>query len=232
MTQTDFEYANICLVEDDAGLADLTASYLESHGYNVSVIADGLEAVKRIPEEAPDIVILDIMLPGLDGMAVCQKIRPSYSGPILFLTARGDSIDEILGLEIGGDDYLAKPVEPRRLLARVRAMLRRNKTIQANTPNQTGSHAFQFNAVKQEVYYHDQQLELSQPEFRLLHCLYEAQGSIVSRDEIMKKIRGIEYDGISRTADILVSEVRKKLPAGEWIKTIRGQGYTWVDQPN
>ncbi|MBU2863805.1 response regulator transcription factor [Reinekea forsetii] len=227
--QTDFEYANICLVEDDAGLADLTATYLESHGYSVDVIANGLEAVKRIPETNPDLVILDIMLPGLDGMAVCQKLRQSFYGPILFLTARGDSIDEILGLEIGGDDYLAKPVEPRRLLARVRAMLRRQTAETSKTFGVQGQSDFKFDKVKQEVYFQDSRVELTQPEFRLLLCLKEAQGKIVSRDDIMKTIRGIEYDGVSRTADILVSEVRKKLPQGEWIKTIRGQGYTWTE---
>jgi DNA-binding response OmpR family regulator len=227
MTAPDIEYAKIILVEDDQALAELTATYLESHGYLVEVIADGMSAVEAIPKQAPDLVILDIMLPGLDGLGVCRQIRPNYDGPIIFLTARSDSIDEILGLELGADDYLAKPVEPRRLLARIRANLRRT-TKQTNETLAKPS-LFTFDLPSLEVRYNGTVLALSQPEFKLLHCLFKQSGEIVSRDDIMKSIRGIEYDGLSRTADILVSELRKKLPEGEWIKTIRGQGYIWLN---
>ncbi|MFQ3228863.1 response regulator transcription factor [Reinekea sp.] len=228
MTAPEFEYARIILVEDDLALAELTATYLESHGYLVDIITDGIAAAETIPEKAPDLVILDIMIPGLDGLGVCRQIRPRYDGPIIFLTARGDSIDEILGLELGADDYLAKPVEPRRLLARIRASLRRTIQPATNTTPSRPS-AFSFDLASFEVRYNGSVLPLSQPEFKLLHCLFKQSGEIVSRDDIMKSIRGIEYDGLSRTADILVSELRKKLPPGEWIKTIRGQGYIWLN---
>lgn len=228
MTAPEIEYAKIILVEDDQALAELTAAYLESHGYVVEIIADGHSAAEAIPRQAPDLVILDIMLPGLDGLGVCRQIRPHYNGPIIFLTARGDSIDEILGLELGADDYLAKPVEPRRLLARIRASLRRSAQSTTVVSSSKPS-PFAFDLARFEVRYNGTVLALSQPEFKLLQCLFEQSGEIVSRDDIMKSIRGIEYDGLSRTADILVSELRKKLPEGEWIKTIRGQGYIWLN---
>jgi len=132
-------YGRLVLVEDDIALSQLTQQYLTREGFEVLTVADGLQAPDRIQAWAPDLVILDIMLPGQDGLEVCRQIQRFYQGPILFLTARGESLDEILGLELGADDYLTKPVEPRVLLARIKAHLRRNRRLSTSTEPQPGA---------------------------------------------------------------------------------------------
>lgn len=225
---SDIEYAHIALIEDDTQLANLTQTYLEKQGYRVTVIEDGQQAVDDIPMLQPDCVLLDIMLPGMDGMEVCRQVRKNYQGPIIFLTAKGDELDEILGLEVGGDDYLAKPVDPRRLLAHIRAHLRRTERLPAaNLVNNSGKKRFVIQALTETVILDNVNLKLSQPEFRLMTLLINSTEAIISRDDVMLAVRGIEHDGYSRTVDILVSDLRKKLPDPEWIKTIRGKGYIW-----
>ncbi len=225
MTNT-FDYAHIALVEDDQALAQLTKTYIEKQGYRVTHFSDGHSAVAQIPKLQPDCVLLDIMLPGIDGVEVCRQLRSDYQGPIIFLTAKGDALDEILGLEVGGDDYLTKPVEPRLLLAHIRAHLRRSQREPTAEPA-SQKPAFRVFAEAEIIEYQGQKLPLSQPEFRLLQLLLNSQGQSVSRDQVMLAVRGIEHDGYSRTVDILVSDLRKKLPNPEWIKTIRGKGYVW-----
>ncbi len=226
MTTSQFEYAHIALVEDDLALAQLTATYIEKQGYRVSHFTDGNEAVSQIPIQQPDCVLLDIMLPGMDGVEVCRQLRNHYQGPIIFLTAKGDALDEILGLEVGGDDYLAKPVDPRLLLAHIRAHLRRSQREPVSPATDTNAE-FRVFAEAETIECNGQKLSLSQPEFRLLRLLLDSNGQTVNRDQVMLAVRGIEHDGYSRTVDILVSDLRKKLPNPEWIKTIRGKGYIW-----
>jgi len=222
---TQIEYAHLVLVEDDQALAELTVEFLSQQGYRLTHIADGAEVVDKISDLNPDCVILDIMLPGIDGIEVCRRLRNSYQGPIIFLTARNEQIDEILGLEVGGDDFLSKPVEPRVLLAHIRAHLRRQQKM-VNQHAVVDTAKIELNTIKHTASYKGKELTINLAEFQLLQLLLE-QGGIVSRDDIMLTIRGIEHDGISRTVDILVSELRKKIPDPEWIKTVRGKGYIW-----
>lgn len=228
MNSTNIEYAHLVLVEDDAALADLTSEYLTQQGYKLTTIDNGPDAVAKIPTLDADCVILDVMLPGLDGMEVCRQLRGTYQGPIIFLTARGDSVDEILGLEVGGDDYLSKPVEPRLLLAHIRAHLRSNqRNYQSSDIPSQSVVQLQIDENRNTVSISGNELKVSQPEFLLLKLLLQQKDTIISRDDVMMCIRGIEHDGLSRTVDILVSDLRKKLPDPEWIKTIRGKGYIW-----
>lgn len=223
---TEIEYAHLALVEDDIALADLTETFLAAQGYRVTRFSDGPSASEGIPSLNPDCVLLDIMLPGFDGVEVCRRIRPAFKGPIIFLTAKGDPFDEVLGLEVGGDDYLSKPVEPRVMLAHIRAQLRkieRQAAVNAPTANQ----AIKLQSNTESAFLNGENLELNQAEFQLLKLLLKSQSQIVSRDEVMMAVRGIEHDGLSRVVDILVSDLRKKLPSPDWIKTVRGKGYVW-----
>ncbi len=226
-------YGRLVLVEDDIALSELTRQYLTREGFEVQTVADGLQAPDRIQAWAPDLVILDIMLPGQDGLEVCRQIQRFYQGPILFLTARGESLDEILGLELGADDYLTKPVEPRVLLARIKAHLRRSRRIKAPSGVSDGTVLDWLNVDKRnlKVTCQGRDVELTQPEFNLLCLLYDQPGVIHSRDDIMKALRGIEYDGVSRTVDILVSGIRQKLGLENAIRTVRGKGYLLVESP-
>jgi DNA-binding response OmpR family regulator len=226
MTTPNIEYAHLVLVEDDQGLSQLIHEYFSLQGYRVTRISDGNEAIKQIPELLPECVILDIMLPGVDGIEVCRQVREHYHGPIIFLTAKGEQLDEILGLEVGGDDYLTKPVEPRRLLAHVRAHLRRQQQY-VKSGDLRAPTRMTLDTKKEAAIYGDESISLSQAEFSFIHLIMSRAGDIVSRDEIMMETRGVEHDGVSRAVDILVSELRKKLPDPEWIKTVRGKGYSW-----
>jgi len=220
----------ILLVEDDSRSAVLVRDYLQSRGLSVTIEPDGGRAVERIATEQPDLVILDWMLPGEDGLSICRRVRPRYDGPILMLTARTDDVDQIVGLEVGADDYVPKPANPRLLLARIQALLRRTQ----RDPNEDGDirevgdlvvdRAARLAAVAGEP------VTLSTSEFALLWLLVGRAGEPVNRDVLFEELRGIAYDGFDRSMDMRVSQVRKMLaeadPQGrDWIKTVRGIGY-------
>ncbi len=220
---------NILLVDDDESLNRLVRQYLEGQGFNVSVVTDGPSAVVAIERDLPDLVILDLMLPGLDGLSVCREVRPRYHGVILMLTALDDDIDEVAGLETGADDYLAKPVRPRVLLARIRALLRRRE----NEPNEriTSISTSQINIDKSTmtVAVNGETVAITDAEFSLLWLFAENKGEVLSRDDINKNLRGLEHDGFDRTIDLRVSRLRKKLgddpKEPHIIKSVRGKGY-------
>lgn len=227
-------YGRLLLVEDDESLSRLTAQYLERAGYEVAVEADGLAAEARIIDEQPDLVVLDIMLPGQDGLAVCRHIRPVYLGPVIVLTAKDQPVDEMLGLEIGADDYIVKPVDPPMLLSRIRAHLRRVREFSAPrhlagaaTPRVTD--VLQLDRNNREVICDGRRMNLSGPEFNLLALLLERPGHTFSRDEISLAMRGVEYDGYSRHIDILISSLRAKMDNPDVIKTVRNKGYLLVE---
>jgi two-component system OmpR family response regulator/two-component system response regulator RstA len=224
----------ILIVEDDARLAELIAAYLTKHGYQVSLHGRGDTAPAVILDTRPDLVVLDVMLPGREGFDVCRDVRPHYSGRILMMTARDEDVDEILGLELGADDYLAKPVEPRRLLARIRALLRRSGAqaegggvVVENDSITFGQ--FRISQATREALLGDEQIELTTAEFDLLWLLATHAGQVLSRDDIMSELRGIGFDGLDRSIDARISRLRRKLgdnpdtPAR--IKTVRGKGY-------
>ena len=177
----------------------MVTDFLLPHGFYVSVEQRGDVAVKRIPHENPDVVILDISLPGLDGLSVCKKVRNNYNGAIVMLTARGEEADEVLGLEAGADDYLAKPVRPRALLARLRSHLRRvPSTDQEQKPILVGS--LQVDPRRRSVEISGESLDLTTAEFDLLYFMAMHAGKTLSRNDICQEIHGMKYDGLDRSA--------------------------------
>jgi len=225
----------ILLVEDDLKLAALVREYLEQQGFVVAHAARGDTALTQLAGAPPDLVILDLMLPGVDGLTVCRQARAHYRGPILMLTAQDGDLDEVVGLEVGADDYLTKPVRPRVLLARIRALL--HLVEDAGTPAGTPGGApsapcvrlgrLVVDAGQRAALVDGQRVELTSGEFDLLWLLARHAGEAVSRDDMYRELRGIEHDGQDRSIDLRVSHLRSKLgdKKGELIKSVRGVGY-------
>jgi two-component system, OmpR family, response regulator RstA len=223
--------ATILLVDDDRELARLIGEYLGNNGIRVLVEGRGDRVLKRVNEDRPDLVILDVMLPGKDGFEACRELRNAGNRlPILMLTAREEDYDEVLGLELGADDYLAKPVKPRVLLAHIKALLRRTSEDKlASDPHRLQFGALQIDHASREVRLAGEIVDLSAAEFDLLWLLATHAGKILGRQEILKSLRGLEYDGTDRSIDVRVSRLRRKLgddvsPVAK-IKTVRPQGY-------
>jgi DNA-binding response OmpR family regulator len=228
----------ILLVEDDARLARLVKEYLEaSDALSVSIEGRGERAVERIVAEQPDLVILDVMLPGLDGLSVCKQVRGRFTGPILMLTALGDEVDEVVGLEIGADDYVAKPASPRKVLARVRSLLRR---VPAATEVAVGPDPvvtvgeLVVDPGRRTASVAGRELDLTTAEFDLLWLLARHAGETLEREAIYRELRGIEWDGQDRSIDLRVLRLRKKLGDDaahpRFIKSVRGVGYLLARQ--
>jgi len=231
---------SILVVEDDVRLAKLISEYMQKHGFHVAVENRGNLAVEKILSLKPDLVILDLMLPGMSGLEICRQVRHQYDGAILMLTAQEEDVDQIVGLELGADDYVTKPVEPRVLLARMRTLLRRITPIDIINRNvnhdecesEINSDWLIISLSNREVKIDDAEVKFTTSEFDLLWYLASNAGSIVSRDALYRTLSGIEYDGVDRSMDIRVSRLRKLLnddsgqPAR--IKTIRGKGYLLV----
>lgn len=217
-------------VEDDSSLSQMVSDFLAPNGFEVSTESRGDLAVERIVSENPEVVLLDINLPGLDGLAICRQARQRhYDGPIIMLSARGEEIDEVIGLEVGADDYLAKPVRPRALLARLKMHLRRHTvtTRSENDPIHVGN--MTVDESRRLVTLGGEPLDLTTAEFDLLTLLAKNAGKVLPRAEIYEEIHGIKHDGIDRSIDLRISRLRKKLgdspsnPAR--IKSVRGVGY-------
>lgn len=228
----------ILLVEDDTRLAELTAEYLRKNDFQVNVEGRGDVAETRIVNERPDLVILDVMLPGKDGFEICRAVRPVYSGVVLMLTARDEDLDQILGLELGADDYIAKPVQPRLLLARIKALLRRSPGLagaaagdngDAGQPTELSFGRFRISQTTRSTSLGDEAIDLTTAEFDLLWLLARHAGNILSRDDLLQELRGIGFDGLDRSIDARISRLRRKLgddPENPLrIKTVRGKGY-------
>ncbi len=222
----------ILVVEDEPKLAAMIADYLREQGFHADIEGRGDRAISRILAEQPSLVLLDLMLPGADGLAVCREVRAGYSGPILMLTARGAERDEVLGLELGADDYLAKPVRPRLLLARVRALLRRP----GPAPGVKNEHLVIGNLTlrpdAREALVGGAKLPLTSGEFELLWLLASHAGQVVSREFLYKQLVGTEYADFERSIDLRVSRLRHKLEqaslSSELIKTVRRVGYLYA----
>jgi DNA-binding response OmpR family regulator len=228
------ETHSVLLVEDDLRLAELVREYLSQHEFEVSVEHRGDRAAQRA-QEPWGLIILDLMLPGMDGLELCRSLREHYTGPLMMLTAKGSDIDQVVGLELGADDYVVKPVEPRVLLARVRALLRRYRTTEP-APTQVSTGEFTINRAIQQASLRGVDLHLTTQEFDLLWLLASQAGQVFSRDEIYRQLRGMEYDGIDRTVDVCISHLRKKLgddgDQPQLIKTVWGKGYLFAaDNP-
>lgn len=225
---------DILLVEDDVRLANLTAEYFRQNGLEVIVEERGDRAVSRFREIGPRIVLLDLMLPGANGLELCRELRAASSVPILIFTARDSDIDQVIGLEAGADDYVAKPVDPMVLLARTRALLRRiEKESESDShPVDITLGALRISESSQQVWLDGEDIELTTHEFQLLCLLTRRAGQVLSRQEIFHQMRGIEYDGLDRSIDGRVSKLRRKLKdsaeAPKRIKTVWGKGYLLV----
>ena len=231
----------LLLVEDDIRLATLVKDYLEQENFSIKVEHRGDTALENFDPDAVDIVILDLMLPGKDGLEVCTQLRGRFDGPILILTAKSSDIDHVMGLELGADDFVRKPIEPPVLLARLRALMRRGgagKGVRVSSPEAVGKNHMDFgtlsiNLKSHTVHLAGKKVELTTQEYELLVFLAGNAGKVLSRDDIFSNIRGIEYDGLDRTVDVRVSRLRKKLQDNpdqpDRIKTIWGKGYLFVE---
>ncbi len=219
---------SVLLVEDDLELASLVQHYLTLRGFEVFVEHRGDTAVARFGQVCPDLVILDIGLPGLDGLQLCKQLRQVFLGPIVMLTALDEEADEVLGLEVGADDYLCKPVRPRILLARIRSLLRRH-TGDSTTATCLEIGALKIDSGTREVHMHEAAIELSTADFDLLLVLAKNAGTVLTRDKLAGDVRGIKHDSFDRSIDLRVSRLRKKLGDDPrkptLIKSIRGVGY-------
>jgi DNA-binding response OmpR family regulator len=218
----------ILVVDDAPNIVELLRLYLEGAGYATVVATDGPAAVELHRKHRPDLVILDLMLPGMDGFEVCRAIRREADTPVLMLTARTDDVDAIVGLELGADDYVTKPFNPRALVARVKAILRRTDgTVRLGRPIEVGS--LRIEPRRREVFVGERGVELRAREFDLLAALARDPGVVLSRESLLEDVWGTDFAGETRTVDVHVSELRKKLaPGGPTIESVRGIGYRLI----
>jgi len=218
----------ILVVDDAPNIVELLRMYLEGAGYATVVATDGPSAVELHRKHRPDLVILDLMLPGMDGFEVCRAIRREADTPVLMLTARTDDVDAIVGLELGADDYVTKPFNPRALVARVKAILRRTDgTVRLGRPIEVGT--LRIEPRRREVFVGDRGVDLRAREFDLLAALARDPGVVLSREALLEDVWGTDFPGETRTVDVHVSELRKKLgPDGPTIESVRGVGYRLI----
>jgi two-component system, OmpR family, phosphate regulon response regulator OmpR len=223
----------ILMIDDDEKLVDLVRDYLEPNAFKVVAAHEGHEGLAMARTTSADLVILDIMLPGMDGFEVCREIRTFSKVPILMLTARGEDTDRIVGLEMGADDYLPKPFNPRELLARIRAILRRAQPARvARSPERFEVGAMVLDVGARAVTLDGEAVDLTTAEFDLLHVLVAAAGRVLSRDQLMQRLHGQSWSTFDRSIDVLISRIRSKIEADarkpELLKTVRGVGYQFV----
>ncbi|MFK8138014.1 MAG: response regulator transcription factor [Bdellovibrionales bacterium] len=223
----------VLIVDDDIKLGNLMVEYLGQFAYEIQYVSDSQKAIESIHGFSPDFIILDVMMPSLDGFELCKQIRKFSNLPILFLSARSETIDKIIGLEIGADDYLPKPFEPRELLARIESILRRVKNH--NIKHSIDSR-LKIDSKSMLVVLDEEELDLTGNEFLALNYLWQHSNKIVSRDELISFIQGHDSEVYGRAIDILVSRVRQKLgddpKEPKFIKTIRGLGYRFIGAEN
>lgn len=222
----------ILIIDDDLKLNDLLDEYLSKFGFQVHSVTHPEDALWRLRRELPDLVILDIMLPAMDGFEVCRVIRKNYTVPIIMLTARGEITDRIVGLELGADDYLPKPFEPRELVARIQSILRRSEGNVKNEKLQFGN--LIADLEKQSVLLENKLLELTTMEYELLSLFMKNAGKLLTRDRILDELRGLDWDIYNRSVDVLLSRLRQKLnddpKQPKWIKTVWGSGYKFIGE--
>ncbi|MCV2403094.1 response regulator transcription factor [Marinomonas sp. C2222] len=224
----------LLLADDDARLSDLIKDYFEGEGYDVSHAWNGREALDMLSDCAPDLVILDVMMPELDGFETLKQIRNKSSVPVIMLTAKGEDIDRILGLEMGADDYLSKPFNPRELLARIKAILRRSTQDKEGDPNaDIELSGVLLRRKDRTVYLHGELVELTTSEYSLLESLLVVPGQVLTKHELSERALGRKLTLYDRSLDMHISNLRKKignLESGEpRIKTVRGVGYMFVE---
>ena len=223
----------VLVVDDDVKIVELVKLYLNRDGYHVITAHEGNEALRLARESHPDLIVLDIMLPGIDGFEICRKLRTESSVPIILLTAKTTEQDRIAGLDIGADDYVTKPFSPKELAARVRAVFRRTQ----DDALQSGPEELKFgnltiNFVKHEAYLDTKALNLTPVEFKLLGVLIREPNRVFSRTQLIEKVLGFDFDGFDRTIDVHILNLRRKLEPDasrpNFIKTVYGSGYKFT----
>ena len=226
------------IVDDDQKLRELLTEYLREFGYQTATLPDGRGILSAIKTENPHIVILDIMLPHKDGFEILREIRTAFTVPVIMLTARGEDADRIVGLELGADDYLSKPFNPRELLARIRAVLRRSAVTIVGEAGQDGNHLIEaggliLDKAKRVVGVENEEVALSSTEFEILKVLMEHPNRTLSRDQLMSMAKGRDFMAFDRSIDVHISKLRAKVESNprspEHIKTVWGTGYIFVD---
>ena len=230
----------VLLVDDDEKLRKLLREYLEDYGFQVMTLADGSSVLETIRAESPDIVILDIMLPKKNGLEILKEIHADFPVPVIMLTAKGDDADRIVGLELGADDYLPKPFNPRELLARMKAVLRRGASREKEDAGKDetlyiNAGGLVLNKAKHTLFVEDNEVELSSTEYKILAALMEHPNVVLSRDQLMNLARGRDFMAFDRSIDVHISKLRAKLETyprfRKIIKTVWGTGYMFVDEP-
>jgi two-component system OmpR family response regulator len=218
----------LLLIDDDEKLAEPLQAYFARFDVSLTSETQPLQAIERIKREPFELVVLDVMLPEIDGFETCRRIRRFSDIPIIMLTARGDVMDRVVGLELGADDYLPKPFEPRELVARIQNILKRSREVDHQGLFKFGDLTVDLN--KKLVLKNDQAIDITSTEFGLLELLIRNQNKVFSRDEIMQALNGIDADIYSRAIDVLVSRLRHKLQLPELIRTVRGTGYQFINR--
>ncbi len=216
----------ILVIDDDVHISELLKLYLEQEDYEVEVAHDGGEGLEKFKSFEPKLVLLDIMLPVMDGWQVCREIRRINNTPIIMLTAKGETFDKVLGLELGADDYIVKPFEPKELIARVKAILRRTN-VNEDTVKQYSYNNLTVNISDYTVVYYGKELDMPPKEIELLFFLASHPNKVFTREQLLEQVWGFEYFGDSRTVDVHIKRIREKMPVSEgWsIKTVWGIGY-------
>jgi DNA-binding response OmpR family regulator len=217
---------NILVVEDETSIASFVAAYLKNAGYAVRTAASSQTALTEIASEMPALIVLDLNLPDGDGVELCRRIRKSSDVPILMLTARDEDVDKIIGLEVGADDYMTKPFNPRELVARVKSVLRRAAPERRRSETAELSHGeLVINSGKREVHVGDEEVRLAPKEFDLLWELLDHRGIVLTRDQLLERVWGYTFAGDTRTVDVHVRQIRRKLGDASPIVTVWGVGY-------
>ena len=227
----------ILIVDDDSNIADLISLYLKKEFYDTMIVEDGEAALQAVASYQPDLILLDLMLPGIDGYQVCREVRSSRDTPIIMLSAKGEIFDKVLGLEMGADDYMEKPFDPKELIARVKAVLRRyhKPAAEPAAPDEkiVSYPSLTINLTNYSVTYEGEPLEMPPKELELLYCLAASPGRVFTREQLLSQIWGYDYAGETRTVDVHIKRIREKIhDTADWrIATIYGIGYKFDTSP-
>lgn len=238
MSDSDLKLEKILIVDDDKALCDLIKRYLTENGYITLTANDGGEMYQQLEQVTPDLIIMDLMLPGDDGLTLAKEIRSKGNTPIIILSARGDEVDRIVGLEVGADDYLPKPFNPRELLARIRSVLRRTHTNQAQESNDTEEIVFgdfRVHPQSRQLFINNEEVVLTSGEFTLLEVFVNNPNRLLSRDSLLQLLKGYEHQPYDRSIDVRITRLRRKIEPDPskptYIRTIWGEGYMFNPMP-
>jgi two-component system, OmpR family, alkaline phosphatase synthesis response regulator PhoP len=216
----------VLVVEDEASIASFVSLYLKNAGYDVRTASTGTEALAQVERQKPSLIVLDLMLPDIDGIEICRRIRQKLDVPILMLTARDEDVDKIIGLEVGADDYMTKPFNPRELVARVKSILRRTTPARRERESEVIEHGdLVIDAGRREAKVGDREVQLAPKEFDLLWELLDHRGLVLTRDQLLERVWGYTFAGDTRTVDVHVRQLRRKLGDASPIVTVWGVGY-------